>query len=173
MTAAVIFLMCWTALKLAGGTPTGRILHRFMVDLPAIAASRVSRGHVTLAIIVLVLIALHLNAGSNDPVRMIGLAAPELALWLTSLEIGWVIEAVTFVVAAWTAIRGTNGWRVTANLARRCARRSRGETKRTRRNRRCACPAPANDEDEDEDDGAWRNGARMQRAAFRIGGIGS
>ncbi|HET9510896.1 MAG TPA: hypothetical protein VFO80_07050, partial [Sphingomonas sp.] len=48
----VALLLTWGALMLAGDTPAGRALRRMLVDAPAARLSRVTHGHVTLAILV-------------------------------------------------------------------------------------------------------------------------
>jgi len=149
MTAAIIFLMSWIALLVAGNTPFGRLLHRVMVDIPAGAANRISRANVTITCVILVLAVLHLSAGEADPVRLLGLFAPDLAIWLIGFEISAVVEVAASVSAlavwCWISVKS-----VLAALFARVWRRPEIKTRQARRRRRRDRVSPAND---DEDGG--------------------
>jgi hypothetical protein len=145
--AAIMFLLCWAALVLAGNTPFGRLLHRVMVDVPVRAASLVSRGHVAIAFVVLLLVALHFSAGDADPVRLLGLFAPDLAMWLIGFEISTAIEVAAGVaaLAAWCWI-GVKA--VLADLVARVWKRPEIRTGKARRRRRRDRVLPANDNED-------------------------
>lgn len=147
MTAAFVFLMSWIALSIAGDTPFGRLLHRMMVDIPIRVASRVSRAHVAIGFVILVLVLLHLSAGQADPVRLLGLFAPDLAMWLISFEISAVIEVAASVGAlaawCWIGIRSA-----LATLVARIWKRPDIKTRRARRRRRRDRTPPANDDED-------------------------
>jgi hypothetical protein len=143
--------MFWITLAAAGNTPIGRILYRAMVEIPALAANGLTRGNVAIAIVVLMLAVLHLSAGDADPVRMVGLLAPDLAIWLTSLEIGAIIEAVAGFVAAWATLRRVNVPSALTAFIFRFAKRPERRAKRARRNRRGNCAFPANDDEDGEE----------------------
>lgn len=144
----IVFLMSWTALMVAGGTPIGRSLYRVMVEVPAAAASRLTRGHVAMAIVILILVVLHVSAGDDDPVRMVSLFAPDLAMWLTGFEISVVIEAAASFAAAWAALRRVNVSSVLATLALRFAKHPKSRADRARRSRRRHRASPANDDED-------------------------
>ena len=147
MTAAIIFLMVWAALAISGNTPFGRMLHPIMVDIPARIASRISRANVVITLVVLVLVVLHLSAGEADPVRLLGLFAPDLAVWLIGLEISAVIEVAVSIagLAAWCWINVKSA--VAAAIAR-FWKRPKIRTKQPRRRRRRDRPSPANDDED-------------------------
>jgi hypothetical protein len=149
MTAAIMFLMVWAALAIAGNTPFGRMLHHIIVDIPARIASRISRANVAITFVIVVLVVLHLSAGEADPVRLLGLFAPDLAVWLIGLEISAFIEVAASIagLAAWCWINVKSA--VAAFMAR-FWKRPDIRTKQPRRRRRDR-PSPAND---DEDGGA-------------------
>jgi hypothetical protein len=148
MTPIVLFLMCWAALIVAGDTQIGRSLHSVMVQLPAVAANRLTRGNVAIAIAVLLLIVLHVTAEDGDRIRMAGLAVPELTIWLTTFEISTVIEATTGLAVAWGAIRRVSVSAVLAILPFRSAALTKGKARRIRRNRRRSCVSPVNDDED-------------------------
>ncbi|MEG8052676.1 hypothetical protein QP185_04465 [Sphingomonas aerolata] len=76
-----------------------------MVEMPAAALNRLEPGHIALAIVVTVLVVVHLNAGDSDPIRMVALFAPEVTIWLASLELGAIVEAIVALAAAAAALR--------------------------------------------------------------------
>lgn len=144
MTAAFVFLMAWIALLIAGDTPFGRLLHHVMVDIPARVASR---ANVAIAFVILVLVVLHLSAGEADPVRLLGLFAPDLAIWLISFEISAVVEVAASVAAlaawCWIGIRSA-----LTPLVARVWKRPEIKTRRARRRRRRDRASPANDDED-------------------------
>jgi len=145
MTPTALFLMCWAALTVAKGTQIGRSLHSVMVQQPAVAANRLTRGNVAIAIAVLLLIVLHITAEDGDRIRMAGLAVPDLTIWLTTFEISTVIEMATGFAVAWGAIRRVSVSAVLAILPFRSAALAKGKSRRVRRNRRRSCASPVND----------------------------
>lgn len=151
MSAVVVFLMSWVALVASRGTPIGRSLHRVMVDLPA-AIGRLRRLDVAAVIVVVGMIILHLNAGDADPARLLGIFAPDLALWLAGLEFGSLLEAA----AALVSLAGA-GRLVLPRLATMLGRGRRVESKagRARCSRRITRAPAANDDE---------NGAALAQA---------
>ncbi len=148
MTAAFVFLMCWAAMTLAGNTPIGRFMRRVMVAKPVAAASRVSRVHVAMALVIGALIILHAVAGDDDPIRVIGLFAPDAAIWLTGFGISAVLEAAAGLAAALVAMRHVDIRRLRHTARRRIPKRSESRIHRTRRSRRRPRITPANDDED-------------------------
>lgn len=151
MSAAIIYLLLWAALVAARGTPAGRILNLLLVEWPAKALSQITRAEAAIAVIILAAALVHIFAGPNDPIRLVVVIAPDLALLLTTLEFGVVLEAAAAVAAALTALlrqqRLRHVLRTRAGLTERPEKRS----SRVRCSRRRRVGAPAND---DEDGGA-------------------
>ena len=145
MSAVVVFLMSWAALVGGRGTPSGRFLQNMMVELPAAAVGSLRRVDVTAVIVVVGLIILHLNAGDADPARLLGLFAPDLALWLAGLEFGSLLEAAAALVAS--AGAGRLGLPHLATMLGR-GRRLESRAGRARCSRRVT-RAPAANDDED------------------------
>jgi len=148
MTPMVLFLMCWAALFVAGDTQIGRSLHSAMVQQPAVAANRLTRGNVAIAIAVLLLIVLHVAAEDGDRIRMAGLAVPDLTIWLTTFEISTVIETTAGLAVAWGAMRRASLSAVFAILPLRSAAIIKGKARRVRRNRRRSRALPVNDDED-------------------------
>jgi len=146
MTPIVLFLMCWAALIAAGDTQIGQLMHSSMVQLPTVAANRLTRGNVAIAIAVLLLIVLHVTAEDGDRVRMAGLAIPELTIWLTTFEISTAIETTTGLTVAWGTIRRLRVSAVLTVPFFGFAALTKSKARRVRRNFRRSCVWPANDD---------------------------
>lgn len=146
MAAALMFGLLWIALLIGRDAATGGARHRVMVGWPALLTSRITRVQLVLGVVVLALVVLHAAAGNDDPVRLVGLFAPEIAIWFASVEIGALLEAAAALTTTLSMIRhvGVAGFvhRLRSGIAARSIRHS----KRARSARRK--PAPhANDED--------------------------
>lgn len=152
MTAAIVLLLCWVVLVIAGNTPIGRLLNRLMVEMPATALNRLEPGHVALAIVVTILVIVHLTAGDSDPIRMVALFAPDMVLWLMSFEIGAIVEAVVALTAAAAALRRAGvdvGVRAALKtLCIRPPRHAKNTVDRARKGPRRDRKSPANDDDD-------------------------
>ena len=151
MTAAVVLLICWAALMAAGDTPIGRLLNRVLVEMPAKALSRLEPGHIALAIVVTMLIILHLSAGDGDPIRMVSLFAPELTLWLTSIEISAIFEASIGLVATLAALRRMSIAAVLTAFSISLPRHPKNKVNRVRNAPRHDRTLPANDDEDGAD----------------------
>ncbi len=146
-TAAIVFLLCWATLIHSARTPIARLLHLLMVEMPAAALNRLEPGHVALAIVVTMLIVVHLNSGDSDPTRMVALFAPDIALWLASIEIGAIVEAIVAWAAAAAVFRRVG---ITAALTRifvSLPRHPKNKTNRARNGPRFNGKTPSNDDD--------------------------
>jgi hypothetical protein len=146
VTAVIVFLMFRGALIVAGSTPVGRLLRRMMVEMPAAAVNSLRRVDVAIAIVIVLLVVLHFSAGDADPVRMAGLFAPELAIWLTSFEISAIVEIAASLASALALRRRVSIRSILVTL--RLARRPRNRVSRARSVRRQNRAAPANDDED-------------------------
>ena len=148
MAVAAIFLLLWATLTVAEGTPIGAFLQRVMVELPAAILERVTRGHILLALVMIVLVGLAVCFGEGDGVRMLSMAAPDIAAWLTTFEISAYLDVAASLVAVASAMRVKNVRdRVVTALALPSRRPAQGET-RPRCSRRRAQIVPANDDED-------------------------
>lgn len=114
MAVAATFLLLWAILVASKGTPFGKLLNRVMVELPAMALNRLQRGHVALAIVVTLLMIVALCFPRPDSLRMTGLAIPDFAAWLTTVEIGTYLDVVASFI-----------WRGVHGAAERCSQNCR------------------------------------------------
>jgi hypothetical protein len=130
----------WLLILVAPATPIGRFLRASLVERPAARLNRLSAGHVALIVLAGIVIGAIAWAGEGDGLRMLAMAAPEAATWLTSFEIAAYLDVAVAAFAAWSAAR----LRLPAALAS-----LRGATPRRRRTARrdASARTPANDDE--------------------------
>jgi hypothetical protein len=105
MMMVVLLLASWSALTAARGTPIGLLLHRVMVEMPAAAINVTTRGHMLLAAVVFGLTCIVAWFGEADGLRMLGMAVPDAAAWVTTFEISAYLDVIAALVAASAATR--------------------------------------------------------------------
>jgi hypothetical protein len=147
-TAAILFLICWATLVGAARTPIARLLHRLMVEMPATALNRLEPGHIALAIVVTMLVVVHLNAGDSDPIRMVALFAPDVTLWLASIEISAIVEALVALAAAAAAFRRVGIAATLRGIFVSLLRHPKNKVNRARNTPRLNRKLPANDDED-------------------------
>lgn len=147
MTTAIVLVFCWATLIGAARTPIGRLLNRIMVEVPATALNRVEPGHIALAIVVTMLIVMHLNGGDADPIRMVAMFAPDIALWLVSVEISAIIEALAALAAAAAALHRVGIAATLRAVFIRLPRHTKNKANRARNGPRLNRKLPANDDE--------------------------
>jgi hypothetical protein len=128
MTAIVMtWLACWLAMAIAPDVPVSRALHRWMVLAPAARLLALSRGDVAMMLVLAIAAAIMLTVGKTDSVRLVTFALPDLAMWLTSLELSALFDLAVAVLTAVTAVRGTGliGGMIGRRRRPRAARRAR------------------------------------------------
>jgi hypothetical protein len=138
MTMVVALLWLWLGMLVAGKTPTGRVLRRWMVEKPAARLSRISRTQVAL---VMLLIVAGLSAWAvmgHDGIGLYGMAMPELTGILASIEVTSFIDAAIAVTLVATSVR----WSAVRTAV--AQRLGRARSVRTRRPER---PASSNDDE--------------------------
>ena len=134
-------LLIWAAMVAAGDTPIGRLLHAAFVERPASWCARVRRGHVALAVLLVTIAAAAMWAGGTDAISVLGMATPDLAIWLTSFEIATYLDMAVTVVLVASTLRGRI---VAARLGTAVAHftRSAGRRRRVRSQARRSDPEP-------------------------------
>lgn len=137
----VAFFGLLLTMLVAGDTAIGRFLHRWMVEKPAARLARISRMQV-----VVVALLTAIGAGAfwmlgHDGLAMFGMALPELAGLLASVEVTGLIDAAITATLAATSVR----WRAVRAAAVQRLRSARTRAVRTRRADR---PAASNDDED-------------------------
>jgi len=148
MIAIATFLTLCALLRLAGDTPCGRFLHRVMVELPAASVDRIKCGQILMTVVLALLVGLIGWYGHADGVRLVTMAAPDVAAWLTSFEVSAYLDVLA-ALAAGSALARSRAAR--SYLASRLKRLIRRPTKRHARPRcsRAHTIATAANDDED------------------------
>lgn len=134
-------LILWMALFAARGTPVGRAMWRVMVEAPARRLSRITRGHVLLAIVALSLIVGAIWLLDNDGRMIVSMGLPDFLSFAAAIDLSALLDLAAVAVIAATTIRfrAVGTW-----LRHRLApRRPRARRPRVRRQR-----PPANDDED-------------------------
>jgi hypothetical protein len=146
MAMAVLLLALWATLGLARDTPIARLLHRIMVEQPATALNRVNRGDILLAIVLIGLGSLIAWYGEADGVRMLSMAVPDAAVWLTTFEVSAYLDVLAALAATAALVRLRSARIFLMALLAPLMRRPAIGDARPRCSRRRAVIAPANDD---------------------------
>jgi len=147
MTIMAILFALWSVTLIAPDTPTGRFLHRLLVEAPAARLSRITRGHVLLAMAMALAVGIAMWLMGGDGLGMLAMAAPEIGAWIAMFEVTTWIDVVAAIALASSATRVRM---VAAQMRAMLSRwRVRPGTRsgRARRKRRPVRPAPSNDDD--------------------------
>ncbi|MHA6722702.1 hypothetical protein [Sphingomonas sp. RS2018] len=139
VTAVAVAVMVWAALMMARGTPVGRLLEDWLVVAPGRWLGRLSRGHVFIAIGLVVFVALVLAIFEMEGVQLLSMASPEILSVLATAEIATYVDLIVMgtIAASTTRLRP-----LVARL-RGIVRRPR----RARRSRPAQTRPTANDDD--------------------------
>ncbi|MFD1788383.1 hypothetical protein ACFSC3_12450 [Sphingomonas floccifaciens] len=140
----VAMLLTWAALALAGETPAGRLMRGLLVDRPAARLSRITRGHVTLAVLMFGGTGLLVAVLGHEAARVLAMGLPEFAGWVTMFEVTAYLDAAVAVITAVsvTRVAGIKAWLRTLPLP------GRARTRAPRRQRTAqAMRKPANDDE--------------------------
>lgn len=145
MALAAILAGVLTTIALARETATGRFLHDALVEIPAAALDRCARGQAVLVLLLILFAVAAVWAGEADGLRMFGMAAPDVAAWLTTFEIATYIDAAAALVAA-SASRHIDFGRRRSMSDQRPLPNAACRYVRPRCSRRRVHAAPANDD---------------------------
>ena len=143
-----MLLVLWATLAVAKDTPIGRFLNRVMVELPAAALNRVTRGHILLAIVLVGLSGLIAWYGGADGVRMLSMAVPDAAGWLITFEVSAYLDVLAALAAASALVRLRSARDFLVMLLAPLMRRPATGEARPRCSRRRPVIAPANDDED-------------------------
>lgn len=137
---SIALLILWMALLAARGTPAGRAMRRVMVEAPARRLSRVTRGHILLAIVTLSLIVGAIWLLDNDGRMIVSMGLPDFLSFAAAVDLSALLDLAAVAVIAATTIRfrAVGAW-LRQTIA---PRRPRARRPRVRRQR-----PPANDDE--------------------------
>jgi len=137
----MIAIGLWLALLAARGTPIGRSLQRWLVDLPARRLSRIKRGQILLWCVLIGIAVTTVWLLENDGRMLLAFGLPDIAGVAVALDLGTLLDVtlVAITAASVVRVRAIGTWL----RDRAPSRRARGRTIRTRRPR-----PPANDDED-------------------------
>ncbi|RUT27183.1 hypothetical protein C0V97_02935 [Asaia sp. W19] len=126
MSVAITVLLLWAFMSVSRDTPTGQLLRRWMVDLPAKALNRLRRWHLMLAVGLVGLGCLLIWYGGNDGLRVASMTLPDMFSWFTTIEVSTYVDVLTALVAASLLTKVRCTWVVIETSLLRFWRRARG-----------------------------------------------
>ena len=144
---ACLFTMiaCWAVIAAFPETPVGAAIRRALVDRPAARLLRFTRGDAAVLFLMMLTAAMVTLVGEGDGIRLLTLAAPDVAIWITTFEVSAYVDILVALGAA------GSGLRVRGAVARFASALTRRGTARVRaratRSRRVRSSAAANDDD--------------------------
>lgn len=138
MALIVTLLGLLLIMTIAPETQTGRFLRRALVELPAIGLTHISRGHVVVAVALVVVLAGAFWLIDEELALVLSLMAPEALAWIAMFDIATLVDAIIGVTLVATGIRFRQIGTALRSL------RPRARTTRARRPQR---PTPSNDDE--------------------------
>jgi hypothetical protein len=129
-------IACWLVMIAAPETAIGKAMRRMLIDRPAARLTRFSRGDAAVMVTLV---------GEGDGVRLLTLAAPDVAIWITTFEVSAYLDIVMALAATVSSlrVRGVLA-RYLGVLGRRPAAKARKRATRSRKAR----PAAADNDDD-------------------------
>ena len=142
-------LACWLLMATAPRTPIGETLRRVLIDKPAVRLARFTRGDAAVMFLLMLTAAMVTLVGEGDGIRLLTLAAPDVAIWITTFEVSVYVDILMAVAAAASSLRVRTfmtGW--ISVFTRRPAAKAHKRAIRSRKTR----PTVA----DNDDDRHWR-----------------
>ncbi|GBR21804.1 hypothetical protein [Asaia spathodeae] len=130
MTVVAVFLTVWALMAASDETPTGRLLHRLMVVMPARMLNRITHLHVLIAVAVIGLGAVFAWYGRGDGIRVAASALPDAVVWLTTFEVSTYLDVVMMLATASALMRFRHLWSSMLNVKARLLMRLKTRRKR-------------------------------------------
>jgi len=137
-------LLVWAAMALARDTSVGRWLRHLLIEAPAARLARITREHVVIATVLFGGTAVIVAVLGHEAARVLAMGLPELATWMTMVEVTAYIDAAVAVVStlAVTRFAGLKAWLRTIPLPGRPHNRARRQQRTAH-----AVRKPANDDE--------------------------
>lgn len=121
LTIVTTLILLWCAHLTAPETPIGRAIFRLLVAAPAARIERITWGQVILVLLMAVVIGGAIWLG-RDAAPMLGMAAPDVAAFLSTFEVTTLLDVAAGVMLAATTVRLKS---VSSHLWRRPRQRAR------------------------------------------------
>ncbi len=138
-------IACWLVIATAPRTPIGKAMHRMLVDKPATRLARFTRGDAAVMVLLMIAAAMVTLVGEGDGIRLLTLAAPDVAVWITTFEVSAYLDVVMALAAAASSLRVRGAMaRYLGIFARRPAAKAHKRAIRSRKTR----PTVADNDDD-------------------------
>ena len=150
-------IACWLVMATASQTPIGKALRRVLINKPAARLARFTRGDAAVVVLLMIAAAMVTLVGEGDGIRLLTLAAPDVAVWITTFEVSAYLDVVMALAAAASSLRVRGAMaRYLSIFARRPAAKAHRRANRSRKTR----PTIA----DNDDDRHWHGIAFAARA---------
>lgn len=138
-------IACWLVMATAPQTPIGRAMLRILVDKPATRLARLTRGDAAVMVLLMMAAMMVTLVGEGDGIRLLTLAAPDVAIWITTFEVSAYLDIVVALAAAASSLRARGAMaRYLSVLTKRPAAKAK---KRAIRSRKAQPTGADNDDD--------------------------
>ncbi len=98
-------IACWLVMATAPRTPIGKALRRVLIDNPAARLARFTKGDAAVMVLLMLTAAMVTLVGEGDGIRLLTLAAPDVAIWITTFEVSAYVDILMAVAAAASSLR--------------------------------------------------------------------
>ncbi|KQO05520.1 hypothetical protein [Sphingomonas sp. Leaf242] len=98
-------ITCWLVMATAPQTPIGKALRRVLIDKPAARLARLTRGDAAVMFLLMLTAAMVTLVGEGDGIRLLTLAAPDVAIWITTFEVSAYVDILMALAAAASSLR--------------------------------------------------------------------
>lgn len=98
-------IVYWLVMATAPQTSIGKALRRMLIDRPAERLLRFSRGDAAVMFLLMIAAAMVTLVGEGDGIRLLTLAAPDVAIWITTFEVSAYLDIVMALAATVSSLR--------------------------------------------------------------------
>ena len=98
-------ITCWLVMATAPQTPIGKALRQALIDRPAARLARCTRGDAAVMFLLMLTAAMVTLVGEGDGIRLLTLAAPDVAIWITTFEVSAYVDILMALAAAASSLR--------------------------------------------------------------------
>ena len=104
---ACLFTMaaCWAVIAAFPETVIGKGIRHALVERPAARLSRFTRGDAAVIFLLMLATAMVTLIGEGDGIRLLTLAAPDVAIWITTFEVSAYVDILVTLGAAASGLR--------------------------------------------------------------------
>ena len=98
-------IACWLVMATAPQTPIGRAMRHVLINKPAARLLRFTRGDAAVMFLLMIAAAMVTLVGEGDGIRLLTLAAPDVAIWITTFEVSAYVDILMALAAAASSLR--------------------------------------------------------------------